>query len=74
MISDVIRFHRKSSGLNQNELAKLAGVGKTAVFDLEHSKPSIRLDTLIKVLTVSLTMPLRSEVTEIPGTGLEKPF
>lgn len=40
------------SGLSQAELAKLAGVGKTVVFDLEHGKLSIRYDTLTKVLTV----------------------
>ncbi len=40
------------SGLSQPELAKLAGVGKTVVFDLEHGKLSIRYDTLTKILTV----------------------
>ena len=40
------------SGLSQAELAKLAGVGKTVVFDLEHGKLSIRYDTLTKILRV----------------------
>ena len=40
------------SGLSQAGLAKLAGVGKTAVFDLEHGKQSIRYDTLTKILSV----------------------
>lgn len=40
------------SGLSQAALAKLAGVGKTVVFDLEHGKQSIRLDTLTRILTV----------------------
>ncbi len=48
----IVRFHRKRSGLSQSELARLAGVGKTVVFDLEHSKPSIQLDTLVKILNV----------------------
>jgi y4mF family transcriptional regulator len=45
-----VRAARKLSGLSQAELAKLAGVGKTVVFDLEHGKTSIRLDTLLKIL------------------------
>ena len=40
------------SGLSQAELAKLAGVGKTVIFDLEHGKRSIRFDTLTKILSV----------------------
>ena len=51
-INAVIRFHRKQSGLSQRALADLAGVGKTAVFDLEKGKPTVRLDTLLKVCRV----------------------
>ena len=47
---EVIKFHRKKSGLNRLELANLSGVGKTAIFDLEHNKSTVQLDTLIKVL------------------------
>jgi y4mF family transcriptional regulator len=47
---NVIRFHRKCSGLSQNDLADLAGVGKTAVFDIEKGKTTIRLNTLVCVL------------------------
>jgi HTH-type transcriptional regulator/antitoxin HipB len=41
---------RKKTGLTQQELAQLAGVGKTVIFDLEHGKQSIQLDTLLKIL------------------------
>lgn len=51
-IGDIVRFHRKKSGLSQAELAKLAGVGKTVVFDIEKGKQTVRLNTLRKVLTV----------------------
>lgn len=51
-IGAVIRFHRKQSGLSQRGLADMAGVGKTAVFDLEKGKTSVRLDTLTKVCRV----------------------
>lgn len=51
-IASLLRFHRKKSGLSQAELAKLAGLGKTVIFDLEKGKLSVRLDTLLKVLEV----------------------
>ena len=34
----IVKWHRKKSGLTQNELADLAGVGKSVVFDVEHGK------------------------------------
>jgi HTH-type transcriptional regulator / antitoxin HipB len=49
-IGGMIRFHRGKAGLTQVELADLAGVGKTAVFDIENHKQSVQCDTLKKVL------------------------
>ena len=57
-LPQIIKRHRRLSGLSQAQLAKLAGVGKTVVFDLEHGKQSVRFDTLIKVLSV-LNITLR---------------
>ena len=51
-LSEALRFHRKRTSLTQAELAKLAGVGKTVIFDLESGKRSVQMDTLIKVLNV----------------------
>lgn len=51
-LGDVIRFHRKKSGLSQQALALLSGVGKTVIFDIEKGKLSIRLNTLLKVMEV----------------------
>jgi HTH-type transcriptional regulator/antitoxin HipB len=51
-IGQMIRFHRKKSGLTQEELGKLAGLGKTVVFDVEKGKSSIKLSTLLKLLFV----------------------
>lgn len=59
-LKDIVRQHRKLSRLSQAELAKLAGVGKTVVFDLEHGKESIQLDTLLKILAV-LNISIRFE-------------
>jgi len=49
-IGKMIRFHRKKSGLSQEELALYAGLGKTVIFDLEKGKMTVRLETLLKVL------------------------
>lgn len=51
-LGQMIRFHRKKSGLSQQELAFLGGVGKTVIFDIEKGKMSIRFSTLLKVLEV----------------------
>ncbi len=65
-IGRMIRDHRKKAGLSQLELAKLAGTGKTAVFDIEKGKETVRLDTLLKILNVlniqmKFVSPLTSE-------------
>ena len=65
-IGQMIRDHRKKAGLSQLELAKLAGTGKTAVFDIEKGKETVRLDTLLKILNVlniqmKFVSPLTSE-------------
>lgn len=49
-LSRLIKFHRKQSGLSQLELANLAGVGKTVVYDLEKGKTTVQFDTLTKIL------------------------
>ena len=59
-LHSMIKQHRRMSGLSQAELATMAGVGKTVVFDVEHGKKSIRFDTLMKILTV-LNISLRFE-------------
>jgi HTH-type transcriptional regulator/antitoxin HipB len=56
----IVRFHRKRSGLTQAELARMAGVGKTVVFQIEKGKTTVRLDTASKILAV-LNVRLRAE-------------
>ncbi len=51
-IGIMIRSCRKRSGVTQIELARMAGVGKTAVFDIENGKQGIRLNTLLRVLAI----------------------
>ncbi len=51
-IANLVHYYRKQSGLSQQELARLAGVGKTVIYDIEKGKESVRLNTLLKVLDV----------------------
>jgi len=34
-IGKVIKYHRQISGLSRVECARLAGIGKTAIYDIE---------------------------------------
>jgi len=52
VLAEIIKKHRKVAGLSQLQLAEMAGVGKTVVFDLEKGKETVRLDTLRKILVV----------------------
>ena len=47
-----IRQERKALGLNQTELAEMAGTGINFVSQLEMGKESIRLDKLLAILKV----------------------
>ena len=62
-IGQIVLFHRKQAGLTQLELATLAEIGKSAVFDIEKGKLSVQLDTLLKVLSVlNITIELESQL------------
>jgi y4mF family transcriptional regulator len=52
-----IKEHRKKAALTQLQLANLAGVGKTTVFDIEKNKKTVswnNLLTVIKVLNIEV--------------------
>lgn len=68
-IGKIIRFHRKKSGLTQEELASMSQLGKTVIFDIEKGKTTVRFDTLLKVMAVlnigiTFTSPLMSKYEE----------
>lgn len=65
-IANLVHYYRKHSGLSQQELAQLAGVGKTVIYDIEKGKESVRLNTLLKVLDV-LNIQMKFE-TPFPQT------
>lgn len=47
---EVVRYHRRRAGLTQPELARIAGVGRTVVLDVEKGKATVRMSTLRKLL------------------------
>lgn len=70
ILAKVIRRHRKAAKLSQLQLAEMAGVGKTVVFDIEKGKETIKLDTLRKIfkvlnIKVQLVSPLMNQLINI---------
>jgi len=62
-LSKVIKNHRKAAGLSQLQLAEMAGVGKTVVFDIENGKETVQLNTLLKILKVlNIKVELQSQL------------
>lgn len=51
-IAKAITFLRKQAGLTQKQLADLAGIGKTVVFDIEKGKETVQLNSLLKIFSV----------------------
>lgn len=64
-LGDIVRFHRKAQKLNRLELARLAHIGKTAIFDIEHYKTTVQLNTLFQVLdALNIQVQLNSPLME----------
>jgi HTH-type transcriptional regulator / antitoxin HipB len=57
-IGRIIRFHREAAGLSRQALSELAGVGTTALYDVEHGKETVQLRTLLRLLE-ALNIDLR---------------
>ena len=64
-IGQTLRRLRKSQGLTQAQAAGLSGVGVRFMSELENGKPTIRLETLLKVM-VSYGLQI-----QLVGAGLE---
>ena len=65
-MSEIVLYHRRKSGLTRNQLADLAGVGKTVIYDIEKGKETIRFSTLQKVLqTLNIKITFTSPLMEV---------
>lgn len=67
LLAKIIQKHRKLAGVSQQQLAEMAGVGKTVVFDIEKGKETIQMNTLRKILyvlniKVHLTSPMMNQI------------
>ena len=51
-LSGLVKKHRKLAGLSQVELADLAGVGKTLVFEIEQGHQKVQLEKILAILRV----------------------
>lgn len=51
-IGEAVRAARRSAGLRQDEVALAAGVSTRAIHQIEHGKPTSRLDSVVPVLEV----------------------
>ena len=49
-LGDALRSSRKRLGLTQPQLALVAGVGVRFIVDLEAGKPTVRLDSVMRVI------------------------
>lgn len=62
---ETVRAHRKKCGLSQLQLANMAGIGKTTVFDIEKNRHTFQTDTIQKIcealnLKMNLNSPLKN--------------
>ncbi len=66
-LAKTVQKHRKLAGLTQVEMANLAGVGKTVVYDLEKGKITIRVETMLKILSViNIELEIRTPTEVVP--------
>ena len=62
---ETIRIHRKKCGLSQLQLANLAGIGKTTVFDIEKNKHTFQSDTIEKICdALNLELTVKSPISK----------
>ncbi|WP_318342854.1 helix-turn-helix domain-containing protein [Flagellimonas baculiformis] len=61
----MVKNHRKKAGLTQIELANLAGIGKTTIFDIEKNKETVRWSNILAVLQVlNIQVEFKSPLAE----------
>mgnify|MGYP000134327669 FL=1 len=51
-LSEIIKSARKKAGISQIQLAELAGVGKTLIFNIENGRINAQFEKLLKIFRV----------------------
>ncbi|WP_026600754.1 helix-turn-helix transcriptional regulator [Methylomonas sp. 11b] len=68
-LGQALRAARKQLGLTQSELALAAGVGVRFIVDLEAGKPTVRLETVMRVIEAlggQVMLDGLPDITEVP--------
>ncbi len=65
-LQNMILYHRKHAKLSRKDLADLAGVGKTVIYDLEKGKQTVKWSSIMPILNalnigISFNSPLMQE-------------
>lgn len=69
-IGFAVRRRRKLLGVTQQALARMAGCGLVFVYNIEHGKPSLRLDKLLDVLSaLGLELVVASRSGDADGSS-----
>jgi HTH-type transcriptional regulator / antitoxin HipB len=64
-VGAAVRLHRERIGLRQDELALAAGVSTRVVHQIEHGKPTSRIDSILVVLdALSLELEIVGQTHE----------
>lgn len=64
-LSKIILYHRKQAKLSRNNLAELAGVGKTVIYDLEKGKLTVQWSTILSVIqALNIKLKFQSPLME----------
>ncbi len=51
-LPEIVKTTRKRAGLTQLELAELAGVGKTLIFNIENGRINAQFENLLQIFRV----------------------
>ncbi len=65
-LQNIILYHRKQAALSRKDLAELAGVGKTVIYDVEKGKQTVKWSSISAILdalniTIKFSSPLIQE-------------
>lgn len=73
-LGEMVRVHRRKARLTQPGLAKLAGVSRSVVWDVEHGKETVQWDTLQKLFRVlNITIEWQSPILEREAQAVRTP-
>ena len=73
IIGAIVKLHRKTAGLTRVDLARLSGVGRTTIFDIEHGKETVQLKSLLLVFdALGIQMHLESRAMDTAKQLLTK--